>query len=618
MLDEENLTTTNLDDALRRWQAFIMAAPDRELRMGRAQEVLRHARRIVRKNCSYNNLRKYAKSRVSTNVYYMRSTVPLSIMVLGETISTVKAQILKAMGSHFGSWHHDDGEGWGEPSWALERLESEAWCPRTKHLWRRQHQDNATLLLASYTAYKGYLGDRGIQRHHGPKHLETCIEEACSNTAEGPNGEYQCAHSPKCPQDHCSAMCGPDMAPVRRILDRPNPGIPLLRFKKNRGAGDRLEVVEWGGDNSNGNPDDSTGPDYVTISHVWADGFGNTGENKILRCQLDYIESLLSRLGFASTPPFWIDTLLVPVPKSKPENDAEKDANRETKRLRKIALSQISKVFIKAKCSLVLDMRLMHAAPGQKKAPAKAAMMIIPSGWMSRIWTLQEAFLSKDIYFAFNLDETAPGHTLIEFSELSTRLMHYAREGGSAGVSLLRVALLTKVNESMRNSIIDHERRKRKYITNEWTDFSQKSCAMMLAHVLKAVMWRMTANPLHEVLALITLFNLEYVADDRIAEAGLAHAPKSLGDQEKQRQREKAAELMVDIWTNIETHFPGSIHPGFIFVSPNRLERPGFGWAPTTWLTEKSLLPPDPLGTITATATLDLVNFHGLPPGNAK
>jgi len=123
---------------------------------------------------------------------------------------------------------------------------------------------------------------------------------------------------------------------------------------------------------------------YIAISHVWAHGLGNTTENALPRCQLlrlKYLTSaLLSRLNVSAEPLIWIDTLCIPVDPTL--------AN-----VRKLALSKIAKTFQDAKQVLVLDAEL-------QKSPAfshrnEICTGVLCSGWMRRLWTLQEAVVTE-------------------------------------------------------------------------------------------------------------------------------------------------------------------------------------------------------------------------------
>ncbi|KAH8743056.1 hypothetical protein F5883DRAFT_594256 [Diaporthe sp. PMI_573] len=86
-----------------------------------------------------------------------------------------------------------------------------------------------------------------------------------------------------------------------------------------------------------------------------------------------------------------MDTLLVPVKENMTE---------EEKIIKKKAIGQIFQVFNQSKYTVVLDNGL-HTMNVSRDKPTQTAMTILASSWMRRLWTLQEAFLSRQLHFAF-------------------------------------------------------------------------------------------------------------------------------------------------------------------------------------------------------------------------
>src|SRR5262249_11470038 len=134
---------------------------------------------------------------------------------------------------------------------------------------------------------------------------------------------------------------------------------------------------------------------YAIFSHVWADGFGNESDNSLPKCWLDLFSEILKQadplphteqgLCLDTLHYFWIDTLIVPT--SKDHRDA-----------RRIALQEMHRMYASATCTIVLDAGLMSERTTGAKA-TETAMRITMSQWVTRLWTLQEAYLSKKIYF---------------------------------------------------------------------------------------------------------------------------------------------------------------------------------------------------------------------------
>ena len=140
---------------------------------------------------------------------------------------------------------------------------------------------------------------------------------------------------------------------------------------------------------------------YVAISHVWADGLGNPRGNSVPACQISYIlervETLKGSAAFFSDPAtrardaearpllIWLDTLCCPV------SPAE---------ARSLALSHMRKTYQDARHVLVLDSAL-EVYGSDEITIFEALSRIFLSGWLSRLWTLQEARLARTIWIQF-------------------------------------------------------------------------------------------------------------------------------------------------------------------------------------------------------------------------
>jgi hypothetical protein len=128
---------------------------------------------------------------------------------------------------------------------------------------------------------------------------------------------------------------------------------------------------------------------YATISHVWSDGYGNREKAELPTCQIRFISRLLkeAKYNVRGRALFWMDTLA---------NPPNKDPYQAERRM---AVQRIKDVYRNAKLTIVLDLALDHVTSGQQYH--EIAMRILASGWMRRLWTLQEAYLSQKIKFAF-------------------------------------------------------------------------------------------------------------------------------------------------------------------------------------------------------------------------
>ncbi|KAL8998899.1 MAG: hypothetical protein Q9169_002118 [Polycauliona sp. 2 TL-2023] len=129
--------------------------------------------------------------------------------------------------------------------------------------------------------------------------------------------------------------------------------------------------------------------DYVAISHVWADGLGNPNANSLPMCRLRRLHSLVASLcgQIQSEDTFiWLDTLCCPI------------APPEAKIL---ALRQMVRPYTDASQVLVLDSSLRDVESSQLH-PTEIWLRALTSGWMSRLWTLQEGALARNLWFQFS------------------------------------------------------------------------------------------------------------------------------------------------------------------------------------------------------------------------
>ncbi|ETS85964.1 hypothetical protein PFICI_03989 [Pestalotiopsis fici W106-1] len=591
--NSRRVTTKHLPAALEKWRKWEQERCDLgylseiRLRMVRVEAVLDAARRTIRANYGYS-LGSHAQQprTVDDEQSTLRDKVALSLMILGETLSLFKAQIMKATQSELKGWHSEDGRGWGPPAYILNRMGRDKWCKRTIHLWQSQLRANATLMLASYLAYNS------LDRFKGPHH-NGCDETDCKVMPTDKDGLYQSAHAYGC--DTFCGMQGPDLTFIRGHLD--NDEIPLLQFNQppnHDGNGSQISL------SVSKIPENKTRPfKYATISHVWSDGYGNETENKLPCCQLRYVRNILNKLdpedGWET--PFWMDTLVIPV------GPGQEDRTR-----RKRAIKQIFQVFKESTYTIVLDAGLAQLNPGEPDRPAVAAMRILGSSWMRRLWTLQEAFLSQKIYFAFDYDDQL-SH-LKDLKELSQDL-------ASGGHAQATTALLDMVNDHLQHLIMSHEQETRDtYLFPEaglsGSKMPQEKAALLVASSWKAARWRTTSNSFHETLALATLLNLDYEGT-KIAEQGLRQ--RNVTEQRwlwsQMREKDPLVEIrdrdrLVEIfWTQFNDRWHKSIPPGIIFLPGDRVERIGFGWAPRTWMTAQPVDHPDPLALMTSTATMN-------------
>ena len=325
------------------------------------------------------------------------------------------------------------------------------------------------------------------------------------------------------------------------------------------------------------------GSAYFAISHVWADGLGNTSRNSLPLCQLIILRAQLFRLleTYWSSPEcpknvvFWIDTLCVPV---------------TPKAARKKAIAKMQDVYRQSLATLVLDAGLMqHSCPSD---PLEVLVRLQTSDWSRRLWTYQEAALAPRLHFQFQ--DTCSE----EIVELMNRKPHDS-ERANGGYGITRRALEITWYPSF--SIESRAR-------SERVDLSDRDVQQLLSlyslekrhqrfyYVWKGLQHRSTSRESDQIICLAVLLGVDI-------EAILA--------VEEQRPLD-----LMKVFLRKLAVFPA----GICFAATRRMDDDGFTWAPLSMLREVEHI--DRLVLTEDTSTLSdqglHVNFAGLVfPGNS-
>ncbi|KAH7064419.1 hypothetical protein BKA63DRAFT_173216 [Paraphoma chrysanthemicola] len=604
--DGRVISTKNLSCILndwREWETKEENRPGQTLRLIRAQLALDVARRVIK-----NHSREF----VPKGPTQLDQNLALTLMVLGETLTNAKAKIIQEVGFKARDWYGDATIGWGSPSAVLEKMDD--WCPRTIKLLRSQLRDNATALLSVYVSHRG---------HVSKGHKESgCTKVECfrkSEVKQNP-GKYATQHHPDCLHGGIDHPCHPELGQCRQNgaeatkeqeedEDRGLPtchtpcvdmiGVDNIKKVVDIIEADKVPLFVFNERTSMRDPiqltvkESNLSEDYATISHVWSDGYGNPDKNKLWKCQLDYLWELLreaqsqrnrQKMGeerHNPTPlPFWMDTLAIPVEK-------------EFKDTRKKAIAQIYKVYSRARYTIVIDNGLNNMSWTDKDYTT-TAMRILASGWMRRLWTLQEAYLSRKLLFAFRRWDKGDNKNipLVDLDEIEELYID---------VNEKLVSSLPANARSYYHNMLGQDRKARIH------GLTSTNSVGLVASVWKAAQWRTTSKREHETLALATLLNLEY---QNTSFAG----GQILKDHERDT---KLKEYMKDFWEVLEENSPGAIPPGIIFLPGDRIQMKGFGWAPLTWMEAGGVDHPDPISVISKSAKLEplkgglLVEFPG-------
>ena len=297
----------------------------------------------------------------------------LSFMILGCTLAFAASRIVQVLPDKTHAleiykklrFSHDQ---WGISALLYERMRSDNWCP---HSLARFASKGSSVIGMYYASLLDIPGD-------GKDHKECNVRECLHMTVDEKTYKTQhktqdASHLPHCP------LTVLDRAAIIRSLR--SKSVPLLRIREADSTKVEIEVVPY---NEN--------IKYVAISHVWAHGLGNVEGNWLHGCQIRRLASLVAALySFSCTETdvyFWIETICVPRRNEKDDAD-----------YRRTAIDLINDTYQNADKVLVLDDQIARST--SRATPEESLLRILSSGWMTRLWTLQEGLLAGKLRFQF-------------------------------------------------------------------------------------------------------------------------------------------------------------------------------------------------------------------------
>lgn len=283
---------------------------------------------------------------------------------------------------------------WFSFTWA--RLRHDGWCPSQLVATHQQTSASGLWFISN-------LDRPNPTEEHPMIHVRPYVKQSrCKDEQRGTKdttlcSTTQCRHRTlqqstyrtKHVNDGCCCMdVHADSSDIARILKNGN--IPLISSIDQTETSPQITLVE-----------SNSALAYVAISHVWADGLGNLKKNALPHCQLRRLSKLIRALPGESSDIvlFWMDTICVP-----PDGTGQHEAQD-------LAMQSMRQTYENAAAVLVLDSWLLKS-PGSGRSDAEKLMRIYCSLWNSRLWTFQEGFLAKQLYFqfaglAYNLDQGA-------------------------------------------------------------------------------------------------------------------------------------------------------------------------------------------------------------------
>jgi hypothetical protein len=536
------ITTKDLPLYLHEWKARIEIGTESCGNLVQAQLALDQARSLVSKYCSVNG--------DDSQVWELDPMIALSFLVLGETLSHATSTIIESGQFDIPGWLSTSRHGWGYGKAVLQLMKVDNWCPRSIHILQGLLQNNVIgLLYAMRLSHPKALG------------LDHCIcntrdcrarENASYSTRNHPSeGDCLCRH------------VGPNLQILARHIR--DGKLVVLEYIPHES---RIKVVPYE-DNMR----------YVILSHVSADGFGNSEGNTLPVCRLQHFIEVFERLaradralqagGSLSQPQipiyFWIDTLAIPV------GNEYQDEQRK-------AIQKMHKMYNLATYTIVLDAGLM--TQGRGSSYAETAMKITTCYWITRLWTLQEAYLSKRLLFNF-------ADALVDMDDLER---------------MYKVNLVSPISLLARSyhlALLGRERDRmlRGRETERKDEVGGPLSSTFLTSLWNALQWRTTSHAQHETLALAIMLriNTEPFDDAMISVTSDFQQVQSRLDQKMQM-------LLSMIAQESDYAIPAEL----IFLPGPKLSTRGFRWAPRTWLNGGGNEVPRPLSSQQTGAQLTL------------
>ncbi|OQU96206.1 hypothetical protein CLAIMM_02319 [Cladophialophora immunda] len=245
---------------------------------------------------------------------------------------------------------------WAE-QWSTGRLLKQlfterGWCP--SDLPRLSRLVSVNALCYAVTIRRKEMVDHG-----------RCSEQECAVNNVDRN-TYRTRHlEPEC---HCPQIEDTGQAACKILAQG---SYPLVSLESLTNESARVRLIPY-----------RSGTRYTAISHVWSDGMGNLEANSVTTCRLRHFANLLP--NFADTKLLWIDTLCVPL-------DTQ---------YRKTAIMLMTQTYERAAQVLVVDSELRGTTYTDRPV-YEAFARIAASGWMRRVWTLQEGVLASRLFAEF-------------------------------------------------------------------------------------------------------------------------------------------------------------------------------------------------------------------------
>lgn len=411
------------------------------------------------------------------------------------------------------------------------------WCP-----------SEITMLTEHFSPCTFHYTSELSRTRNGLNH-SSCTRRVCHARQINPAVYYTQHATPDCSCSHIGVPIDQVVSMLRKRQ------IPLLTIVSSDTDGViRLCVEPYNGKQT-----------YVAFSHIWSDGLGNPLHNTLPRCQIQRLKGLLNELSSTlsvwqlinsgnfervyrrlrnRSVAFWLDTLCVPVSNSY---QAE----------RSIALELMKDTYDRSYQVLVLDKEL-ESCDGN--SPMESYVRVSASGWMRRLWTLQEGVLSRRLYAKFrdgfiNLDDRenrrSPMRKSVE--DMKVRLREIAASATEAQSVLMNMRFLRNTFAEKPELKLFGIVHKTEYLSPDAAARAESSVrATAIFEAFKASVYRSTSKKDDELICMASLLGWDV--------AGLQNTPLD----------DRMYYLM-----SMQRHLPEAL----IFLAGTRMKAKGWTWA---------------------------------------
>lgn len=324
-------------------------------------ETLERFKRVLQAASLWNRMLSEPRLFVSPNADFCDQRYHHSVMRL----FTLLGVTLQYTVQHLARWVSGNHQDQLQYQWFLthelqesrrRRMAQRGWCPYIISMLSPLNQ-----MVAEYAAI---VGPPSTYFDH-----RSCSAAGCSR-----HNVDETTYRPLHIQADCQCpFVRPSLDQIAEILDKGQiPVMDCSQISKSE-AGQDIQVVAY---EANKSP-------FTAVSHVWSGGFGSVAEKGLPQCTIDRLCQYIEANGGSKL--VWIDSLSIP----------------RDKRLRRLSIHSINRVFSLANATLMLDPELMRS-PSSRMSTRRLLLWITTSAWMQRMWTLPEGRLSHRVYIAFN------------------------------------------------------------------------------------------------------------------------------------------------------------------------------------------------------------------------